>query len=155
MSRLVNHLFRGGAYVALAVRHRSPVGRDLRVHRKRAGVQRRAVEECHGSHPALRLVSLLDEQGGCARGAGGLRREPARGEQDYKAIEEGAGGYKDMSPADRQKLLADVKLIDQNTSVTLTVPSTAKPGQEIQITANLRGGHGVVGVWLMESDLRL
>ena len=72
----------------------------------------------------------------------------------YKAIEEGTGGYKDMSPADRQKLLADVKLIDQNTSVTLTVPSTAKPGQEIEITANLRGGHGVVGVWLMESDLR-
>ena len=72
----------------------------------------------------------------------------------YKAIEEGTGGYKDMSPADRQKLLADVKLIDQNTSLTLTVPSTAKPGQEIEITANLRGGHGVVGVWLMESDLR-
>ena len=79
MSRLVNHLFRGGAYVALAVRHRSSVGRDLRVHRKRAGVQRRAVEECHGSHPALRLVSLLDEQGGCARGAGGLRRGPRLG----------------------------------------------------------------------------
>src|SRR5206468_8865030 len=72
----------------------------------------------------------------------------------YKAIEEGTGGYKDMSPADRQKLLADVKLIDQNTSVTLTVPATAKPGQEIQITANVRGGHGVVGVFLMESDLR-
>ena len=72
----------------------------------------------------------------------------------YKAIEEGTGPYKDMSPADRQKLLADVKLIDQNASVTLSVPSSAKPGQEIQITATVRGGHGVVGVWLMESDLR-
>ncbi|HEV8438494.1 MAG TPA: hypothetical protein VGT40_10400 [Methylomirabilota bacterium] len=73
----------------------------------------------------------------------------------YKAIEEGTGGYKDMSPGDRQKLLADVKLMDQNTSITLSAPSTARPGQEIQITANVRGGHGVVGVWLMESDLRL
>ena len=72
----------------------------------------------------------------------------------YKAIEEGAGGYKDMSPADRQQLLADVKLVDQNASVTLTAPSSAKPGQEIQISATVRGGHGVVGVWLMESDLR-
>jgi hypothetical protein len=59
-----------------------------------------------------------------------------------------------MSPADRQQLLADVKLIDQNASVTLTVPSSAKPGQEIQITTSVRGGHGVVGVWLLESDLR-
>ncbi len=72
----------------------------------------------------------------------------------YKAIEEGSGGYKDMSPADRQKLLADVRLMDQNASVTLSIPSTAKPGQEMQITANVRGGHGVVGVWLMESALR-
>ena len=72
----------------------------------------------------------------------------------YKAIEEGSGSYKDMSPGDRQKLLADVKLMDQNASITLTVPSTAKPGQEIQITATVRGGYGVVGVWLMESDLR-
>jgi hypothetical protein len=72
----------------------------------------------------------------------------------YKAIEEGAGPYKDMSPADRQKLLADVKLMDQNASVALAVPSSAKPGQEIQITATVRGGHGVVGVWVMESDLR-
>lgn len=73
----------------------------------------------------------------------------------YKAIEEGTGPYREMSPADRQKLLADVKLMDQNASVTLSSPSTLKPGQEAQITATVRGGHGVVGVWLTESDLRL
>jgi hypothetical protein len=73
----------------------------------------------------------------------------------YKALEEGAGPYKDMSPADRQKLLADVKLMDQNASVTVSVPSTLKPGQEAQISVTVRGGQGVVGVWLMESDLRL
>ena len=72
----------------------------------------------------------------------------------YKAIEEGAGPYREMSPADRQKLLADVKLMDANASVTLSAPSTLKPGQETQITAAVRGGNGVVGVWLMESDLR-
>ncbi len=72
----------------------------------------------------------------------------------YKAIEEDAGPYREMSPADRQKLLADVKLMDANASVTLSAPSTLKPGQETQITATVRGGNGVVGVWLMESDLR-
>ncbi|HET7875007.1 MAG TPA: hypothetical protein VFN71_05735 [Methylomirabilota bacterium] len=73
----------------------------------------------------------------------------------YKALEEGTGPYREMSPADRQKLLADVKLMDQNASVALSVPAALKPGQEAQITATVRGGHGVVGVWLMESDLRL
>ena len=73
----------------------------------------------------------------------------------YKAIEDGAGLYKDMSPADRQKLLADVRAMDEIASVSLSVPATTlRPGQEVQITATVRGGHGVVGVWLMESDLR-
>jgi hypothetical protein len=72
----------------------------------------------------------------------------------YKALEDGSGPYKDMSPADREKLLADVKLMDENASVTVSVPAAAQPGQEIEITATVRGGHGVVGVFLMESDLR-
>jgi hypothetical protein len=72
----------------------------------------------------------------------------------YKALEEGSGPYKDVSPGDRQKLLADVKLMDQNASVTVSVPTTATPGQEVQITATVRGGHGVQGVFLMDSDLR-
>jgi hypothetical protein len=72
----------------------------------------------------------------------------------YRAIEEGRGEYEKMSPEDRQKLLADVKLMDQNASVAVSVPATARPGQELTITATVRGGHGVVGVFLMESDLR-
>jgi len=72
----------------------------------------------------------------------------------YKAIEEGRGNYKEMSPEERQKLLADVKLMDQNASVTVAAPAGAHPGQEIQVTAEVHGGHGVVGVFLMESDLR-
>ena len=72
----------------------------------------------------------------------------------YKAIEEGAGPYKDMPPADRQKLLVDVKTMDENASVTLSVPSTLRPGQEAQITATVKGGHGVVGVFLIDTDLR-
>jgi hypothetical protein len=72
----------------------------------------------------------------------------------YRAIEEGRGEYEALSPEDRRKLLADIKLMDQNASVTLAMPATVKPGGETQITATVRGGHGTVGVFLMDSDLR-
>ncbi len=72
----------------------------------------------------------------------------------YKAIEDGAGPYQQMSPADRQKLLTDVKLMDELASVTLSAPANLKPGQEAQVTVNVKGGHGVVGVFLLDTDLR-
>ena len=72
----------------------------------------------------------------------------------YKAIEDGAGPYQPMSPADRQKLLADVKIMDENASMTLNAPTSLRPGQEAQITVSVKGGHGVVGVFLIDTDLR-
>ena len=72
----------------------------------------------------------------------------------YKAIEEGKGPYQAMSPADRQKLLADVKAMDENASVTISVPATLRPGQEVQVTVNVRGGSEIVGVSLVDTDLR-
>jgi len=72
----------------------------------------------------------------------------------YKALEEGLGEYQKMSVADRQKLLADVKTMDQNASVTINAPSALKPGQEMQITVTVKGGQGVVGVLLMDTNLR-
>jgi hypothetical protein len=72
----------------------------------------------------------------------------------YKAIETGSGPYQAMSPADRQKLLADVKVVDQNASVTLTAPATTQPGQEVQVTATVRGGNEFVAVALVDTDLQ-
>lgn len=114
--------------------------------------------------PLRNVTDLTPTCAGCHSSVGKeqLRLEPEAfaatqlvENRHYKAIEEGAGPYKDMSPADRQKLLADVKLMDQNASATVSVPATLKPGQEVQILATVHGGHGAVGVWLMESDLRL
>lgn len=73
----------------------------------------------------------------------------------YKAIQDGTGAYASMSPTDRLKLLADVKAVDEAASVTLTVPEAVRPGQEVQITATVRGGNEIVGVALMDSDLRM
>jgi hypothetical protein len=120
--------------------------------------------EAYNGGPLRNVTDLTPQCSGCHSSIGKeqLRVEPEAfaasqvvDTKHYKAIEEGSGGYKDMTPADRQKLLADVKTMDENASVTLAAPATAKPGQEVQITATVRGGHGVVGVWLMESDLRL
>lgn len=90
-----------------------------------------------------------------------LRTEPA-GVQNflfvdrhYKAVQDGTGPYANMTPADRQKLLADIKAVDEAASVTVSVPESVKPGQEIQITATVRGGSEIVGVALMDSDLRM
>lgn len=90
-----------------------------------------------------------------------LRNEPeafaasqVKENKHYKAIEDGVGPYQQMSPADRQKLLADVKLMDELASVTLSAPASLKPGQEAQITVTVKGGHGVVGVFLLDTDLR-
>ena len=119
--------------------------------------------QAYNGGPLRNVTDLTPTCAGCHSSVGKeqLRLEPEAvaatmlvENRHYKAIEEGAGPYKDMSPADRQKLLADVKLMDQNASATVSVPSTLKPGQEVQITATVRGGHGVVGVLLMESDLR-
>jgi hypothetical protein len=72
----------------------------------------------------------------------------------YKAIEDGKGPYQSMAPADRQKLLADVKAVDQGASVTMSVPTTLQPGQEVQITVSAQGGNEVLAVALVDTDLR-
>src|SRR5438067_1436767 len=76
-----------------------------------------------------------------------LRNEP-------EAIEDGTGPYQQMSAADRQKLLADVKAMDENASMALSVPTSLRAGQEVQVTVSVKGGHGVVGVLLVDTDLR-
>lgn len=72
----------------------------------------------------------------------------------YKPVEDGTGAYQGMAPADRQKLIADIKVMDQNASVAISAPESLRPGQEAQITVTAKGGSEVIGVALMDSDLR-
>ena len=95
----------------------------------------------HG-YPGGPVRNVTDLAPTCASCHSSFNREQLRNEPEafaisqvkenkhYKAIEEGIGPYKDMSPADRQKLLADVRTMDENASITLTAPSSLKPGQE-------------------------
>lgn len=73
----------------------------------------------------------------------------------YKPIEDGTGAYQGMPSADRQKLLADIKTMDQNASVTISAPDSLRPGQESQITVTAKGGNELIGVALVDSDLRM
>ena len=72
------------------------------------------------------------------------------GGKHYQAILSGAGAYKDLSQADREKLVEDLKLLDANSTVSLSAPSTAARGQVITVTVTVKGGAGpVVGVALL------
>jgi hypothetical protein len=74
----------------------------------------------------------------------------------YKAIESADRGYK-LVPEDKRKAILDlVAWVDANSGVTLKAPTTAKPGQTIEVTVETRGGIGpVVGAFLVDLPLRL
>jgi hypothetical protein len=73
----------------------------------------------------------------------------------YKAIETGDKGYKLMPEDKRKALLEVVKWVDENSSVTLKAPTTARPGQTIEVTVETKGGIGPnVGVFLLDLPLR-
>ena len=63
--------------------------------------------------------------------------------------------YKDLSPEDRDLLIAAVKWVDQYASVKIMSPTQARRNGRIDVTVVTRGGAGpVVGVSLVDSTLR-
>ena len=74
----------------------------------------------------------------------------------YKALEEGAVGFKAVEPEQRKHLLEQAKKIDENSSVKLEASApTVAPGGTITVTVSTKGGIGpVVGVMLVDEPLR-
>jgi hypothetical protein len=74
----------------------------------------------------------------------------------YKAIQSADRGYK-LVPEEKRKAIVElVTWVDANSGVSLTSPTTAKPGQTIEVTVETRGGVGpVVGAFLVDLPLRL
>src|SRR2546427_1412651 len=63
--------------------------------------------------------------------------------------------YRDLSPADRERLIAAIKWVDEQASVTIQVPSQARRNSRIEVTVVTRGGTGPVGgVSLVDSAIR-
>jgi hypothetical protein len=74
----------------------------------------------------------------------------------YKALESADKGYKLIPEDKRKSILELVKWVDGNSSVSLKAPTTAKPGQPIEVTVETKGGMGpVVGAFLVDLPLRL
>lgn len=73
----------------------------------------------------------------------------------YKALESADKSYK-LIPEDKRKAILDlVKWVDENSSVALKGPTTAKPGQSIEVNVETKGGIGpVLGVFLVDLPLR-
>jgi hypothetical protein len=73
----------------------------------------------------------------------------------YKVIEAAERGYKPIPEDKRKALLEQVKWVDQNSSITLNAPGSAKPGQTIEVTVETKGGIGPnVGIMLVDMPLR-
>jgi len=118
------------------------------------------------AYPGGPVRNVTDLAPTCASCHSSVSKEQLRNEPDafaasqvkenkhYKAIEDGAGPYQQMSPADRQKLLSDVKLMDELAAITISAPASLRPGQETQIAVAVKGGNGPVGVFLVDTDLR-
>ena len=63
--------------------------------------------------------------------------------------------YKDLSPADRETLIAAIKWMDQQAEVKIKIARQAKRNSRIEVTVITKGGAGpVVGVSLVDSALR-
>src|SRR2546427_9983051 len=53
--------------------------------------------------------------------------------------------YRDLSPADRERLIAAIKWVDEQASVTIQGPSQARRSSRIEVAGVARGGPGPVG----------
>jgi hypothetical protein len=63
--------------------------------------------------------------------------------------------YRDLSPDDREQLIAAIKWVDEQTSVTIKAPTQARRNSRVEVTVVTRGGAGpVVGVSLVDSAIR-
>jgi hypothetical protein len=73
----------------------------------------------------------------------------------YKVIESADRGYKLLPEDKRKALLEQAKWVDDNSSLSLKAPTSAKPGQPIEVTVETKGGIGPnVGIMLVDKPLR-
>ena len=99
---------------------------------------------CHASTTPAQLLDLPAEAAAAETTEGKhfsrIRTDPA---------------YRELSPADREQLIAAIKSVDEQASVTIQVPSQARRSSRIEVTVATRGGAGpVVGVSLVDSAIR-
>ena len=77
-------------------------------------------------------------------------------EKHYKALEQGLDAYKLLPAAEREKLLKQVKLVDQNSSISINAPKEVARGKTIKVQVKTKGGIGPgSSVMLVDTNLRM
>ena len=68
---------------------------------------------------------------------------------------EKAQAYQDLKPDEKKQLIASIKKVDANASISLNGPQTIKAGKIFSVTVTAKGGAGpVVGLALLDNDVR-
>jgi hypothetical protein len=63
--------------------------------------------------------------------------------------------YLELGEEQKEGIIKRARLIDSNSSVTISAPSEARPREEIEVVIEVKGGNGpVVGVMLVDRPLR-
>lgn len=63
--------------------------------------------------------------------------------------------YMELTVEEKEELIRKAKLVDENSTVTLTAPARVKAGQEARVTVKARGGNGpVICVMLVDGASR-
>lgn len=99
---------------------------------------------CAACHSSTSIESLA--------GAGVRADKELVAKKHLAAILVGEGPYKDLSPADRKALVAQIEAVDANSKIELVdVPPQVEPGASFNVTVMVSGGAGpVVGVGLVD-----
>ncbi len=124
-----------------------------------------------GGGPGFGLLPVTDAAPSCAGCHANIKTEYMRdvppdaplnatnqlmSEKHYKVIEQGADAYRLLPAAEREKVLKQVKLIDQNSSISIKAPKEAARGKTIKVEVMAKGGIGPgSSVMLVDTNLRM
>lgn len=100
---------------------------------------------CHSSVGTDQLKSLAPD----------LAAKQTIEAKHYAAITSGSGSYKELSEADRAKLVEELRVVDAAAKVTITAPASVGRGQTITVQVKAVGGSGpVIGLGLVDGTQR-
>jgi len=103
---------------------------------------------CAGCHSSRTEAMLAGAPGGRAT------KELAENKH-YALIQQGEGGYGELSAAQRAELVAQLRVLDEASTISLEAPERVQAGETFDVVVRVTGGAGpVVGVGLVDGAHR-
>lgn len=112
------------------------------------GFQTDAAPFCAGCHSSRTEAMLANAPPGFA-----AKQMPDA--KHYPLILEGKGGYESLTAEERKQLVAQLKALDDASTIVLEAPASVAAGETFEVVVKVTGGAGpVVGVALVDADQR-